>query len=139
MKTLSHKIAYMTVFVAMILLMGERAVPHHHCAEGVACGNLVAEAVHFGYGECDECEDSHSHDQSSEGNCCGDIQFYLRVAKSDLQVDKKTISFNAGCYVLCDLPSMHIVHTICTHCCCYKLKIPDIGASYMALRAPPVA
>ena len=86
MKRGLYKISYMVVLMAMVLLMGTRFIPHHHCASS---DNGTAHAVHFGYNECDSCDNcchQHSHgcDHShSEQQCCNDFQFYLRIYDDD--------------------------------------------------------
>lgn len=142
MKTLLHKIAYFAVLMAFVLLMGERSVPHHHCGEGLACCNHQAGAIHFGYGECEECghgECGHSHEGTDGGICCSESLLYFRMPGSDTQVEKKFIVFNGGCFILPEeIPFMAE-----QLCCCQSLptplEIPDIGIRYMPLRAPPVA
>ena len=63
MKNILRKIAYTSVLMAMALLMGERIVPHHHCDESAIPGNASVGTIHFGYGECEECEHRHNRNE----------------------------------------------------------------------------
>lgn len=136
MKTLFHKTAYLVVLMAMILLMGERLVPHHHCGEG----SHVTETIHFGFGECHECEHAHTEDDHahSEEQCCDDSQPLFRIADGDSNPVKKVLEPCDDSFILPE-PQLLASHTFSSFSCHCRFKIPDRSAPYTALRAPPVA
>ena len=139
MKPLFHRIAYFVVLMATLLLMGERFVPHHHCGEISLYGDIAVTAIHFGYDGCDECAHSHcSHGHShSEEKCCDDSQLLFRHADGDGVSVKKVVYPNSICFVLPELQTLAVNHLSGATFCYSQLKIPDIGAPYAALRAPP--
>ena len=141
MKKILRKIAYMSVLMAMTLLMGERIVPHHHCDESAISGYASAGTIHFGYGECEECEHRHCGDDHthSEEKCCDDSQLLFRIAENGNDLIKKVITFNSSCFILFEQSPLPTAHQHGFYSCYCRLKIPDTGAPYTALRAPPVA
>lgn len=141
MKSPFRKIAYFVVLIAMVLLVGERSVPHHHCGEGTVCCTHQPAAIHFGYGECEECEHGncgHGHN-STEEHCCDDSLLYFRMPGNDTQVEKKYVAFNVSCFLVPEETLSHAVHVCSNHQCFLRLVIPDIGIPNKSLRAPPIA
>ena len=141
MKSLFHRIAYFVVLMAMALLMCERFVPHHHCGEISLYGDITVTAIHFGYDGCEECSHSHcSHGHShSEEKCCDESQLLFRHADGDNLSFKKVVYPSNICFVLPEQQMSVVNHSSGTPSCFSQLKIPDIGAPYAALRAPPTA
>ena len=135
------KISYMVVLLAMIMFMGTRIVPHHHCA------TATDSSVHFGFGDCDGCEHSHGggHDcghndahSHSETPCFSDSQFFLRVYDNDTFIVKKISAFQPAMLLPESLQAY--VPTV------QSVRYSDNEApplikvfSYNSLRAPPVA
>ena len=142
MRTPFHKMAYFAVLMAMMLLMGERLVPHHHCEGCSVSYGSVAETIHFGFGECEECEHAHcghSHDHT-DGDCCDGSQQYFRIADNNVQLDKKPVVPLYSLYLL--QPELQLQspgHTRSYNTFHYRLRIPDVTVLHAALRAPPVA
>lgn len=141
MKRLFLRTAYLVVLMAMTLLMGERIVPHHHCAESPLYGSAAVGIIHFGYGECEECSHHHcDHGHShSEEKCCDESQLLFRIAEDGNDLLKKVITFSGSCFILCEQSLLPTVNAGCYISCYSQQKIPDTGAPYTALRAPPVA
>ena len=138
MKNVSRKIAYLLVLVAMVLLMGEKIVPHHHCVElHTGCCTGV-ERVHFGYGDCEECACEGAGHSHGEERCCDDTQLYLRVQGADVHFEKKYISFNNG-FILPEQIVLSVEDSRVPYISFWHLKIPDVWVPYTGLRAPPVA
>ena len=141
MKRGLYKISYMVVLMAMVLLMGTRFIPHHHCASS---DNGTAHAVHFGYDECDSCDNcchQHSHDcdhSHSEQQCCNDFQFYLRIYDDDNSFVNNI--FNPQPSIALSDIYIFIQPQINEQWFCDDINPPQIRtASSHALRAPPVA
>lgn len=137
MKNLFRNIALSSVLMAMILLMGERIVPHHHCGEGAS----VAGAVHFGYGECSECEHmhhGHSHTHTEE-HCCDDSEYYSRQSSNETEFGKKFLPQPLVCLAVVLLLPIQQPQRASLYSDSYILKIPDRGVCCPSLRAPPVA
>ena len=135
------KISYMVVLLAMIMFMGTRIVPHHHCA------TATDSSVHFGFGDCDGCEHSHGggHDcghndahSHSETPCFSDFKFFLRIYDDDTFIVKKISAFQ---------PAMLLPESLQAYALSVQLVLcsddeipPSIGISpFRSLRAPPVA
>ena len=138
MRNVSRKIAYLLVLVAMVLLMGEKIVPHHHCVELHAGCCTGVESIHFGYGDCEECAGEGSGHSHGEERCCDDTQLYLRVPGADVHFEKKYISFNNG-FILPEQIVLSVEDSHVPYICLWHLKIPDVWVPYTGLRAPPVA
>lgn len=138
MKNISRKIAYLLVLMAMVLLMGERLVPHHHCVELHSGCCTGVENVHFGYGDCEECAGNGAGHSHSEEHCCDDTQLYLRVSGADIHFEKKYISLNSG-FLLPEQILLPVDDSCVPYFFLWHLKIPDVAVLHSALRAPPVA
>ena len=138
MKNVSRKIAYLLVLVAMVLLMGEKIVPHHHCVELHSGCCTGVERVHFGYGDCEECAGEGSGHSHGEERCCDDTQLYLRVPGADVHFEKKYISFNNS-FILPEQIVLSVEDSRVPYICLWHLKIPDVWVPNTGLRAPPVA
>lgn len=137
MKSILRKIAYMLVLIAMVLLMGEMLVPHHHCVEMTA--GVGVESVHFGYGDCKECDGCESEHSHSGDSCCDDTQLYFRSVGEDSHLDKKFLLLSNPFFIQPEQMLSFDSHVCCTYNILYRLKVPDVGASFTSLRAPPVA
>ena len=137
MRTAFRKTAYLFLLVAMTLLLGEKVVPHHHCV-GVwaeCCADI--EGVHFGYGDCEDCDGhdaGHAHD---EEHCCEDTPLYLRASGSDVHVEKRYLVSNDS-FIIPQQPVLPVSDAVADCILLWHLKIPDIRVPYHALRAPPV-
>ena len=138
MKNVSRKIAYLLVLVAMVLLMGEKIVPHHHCVELHSGCCTGVESIHFGYGDCEECAGEGSGHSHGEERCCDDTQLYLRVPGADVHFEKKYISFNNS-FILPEQIVLSVEDSHVPYICLWHLKIPDVWVPNTGLRAPPVA
>ena len=134
---LARKISYISVLVAIIMLMGMRVMPHHHCE----CSTGVISSVHFGFDDCDECthhgcgeEDEHA------GMLCYDASlFYHRFADDDTYIVKKFCT-PLQFFVLWNMPVLADVPTMPLHWCCSgELVPPERSICSFALRGPPVA
>ena len=134
------KLSYIVVLLAMIMFMGTRLVPHHHCA---ISSETLSHTVHFGFGDCEGCEhdrdcehdDTHSH---SETHCFSDSHFFLRVYENDSFVLQKTLAFQPAML----LPEQFklYVPNVQTVWCSADETPPSIRVfSFRSLRAPPVA
>ena len=137
MRTAFRKTAYLFLLVAMTLLLGEKVVPHHHCV-GVwaeCCADI--ESVHFGYGDCEDCDGhdaGHAHD---EEHCCEDTPLYLRASGSDVHVEKRYLVSNDS-FIIPQQPVLPVSDAVADCILLWHLKSPDIRVPYHALRAPPV-
>ena len=137
MRTAFRKTAYLFLLVAMTLLLGEKVVPHHHCV-GVwaeCCADIGS--VHFGYGDCEDCDGhdaGHAHD---EEHCCEDTPLYLRASGSDVHVEKRYLVSNDS-FIIPQQPVLPVSDAVAYCILLWHLKIPDIRVPYHALRAPPV-
>ena len=137
MRTAFRKTAYLFLLVAMTLLLGEKVVPHHHCV-GVwaeCCADIGS--VHFGYGDCEDCDGhdaGHAHD---EEHCCEDTPLYLRASGSDVHVEKRYLVSNDS-FIIPQQPVLPVNDAVADCILLWHLKIPDIRVPYHALRAPPV-
>lgn len=137
MRTAFRKTAYLFLLVAMTLLLGEKVVPHHHCV-GVwaeCCADIGS--VHFGYGDCEDCDGhdaGHAHD---EEHCCEDTPLYLRASGSDVHVEKRYLVSNDS-FIIPQQPVLPVSDAVADCILLWHLKIPDIRVTYHALRAPPV-
>ena len=137
MRTAFRKTAYLFLFVAMTLLLGEKVVPHHHCV-GVwaeCCADIGS--VHFGYGDCEDCDGhdaGHAHD---EEHCCEDTPLYLRASGSDVHVEKRYLVSNDS-FIIPQQPVLPVNDAVADCILLWHLKIPDVRVPYHALRAPPV-
>lgn len=137
MRTAFRKTAYLFLFVAMTLLLGEKVVPHHHCV-GVwaeCCADIGS--VHFGYGDCEDCDGhdaGHAHD---EEHCCEDTPLYLRASGSDVHVEKRYLVSNDS-FIIPQQPVLPVSDAVADCILLWHLKIPDVRVPYHALRAPPV-
>ena len=137
MRTAFRKTAYLFLLVAMTLLLGEKVVPHHHCV-GVwaeCCADI--ESVHFGYGDCEDCDGhdaGHAHD---EEHCCEDTPLYLRASGSDVHVEKRYLVSNDS-FIIPQQPVLPVNDAVADCILLWHLKIPDVRVPYHALRAPPV-
>lgn len=137
MRTAFRKTAYLFLLVAMTLLLGEKVVPHHHCV-GVwaeCCADIGS--VHFGYGDCEDCDGhdaGHAHD---EEHCCEDTPLYLRASGSDVHVEKRYLVSNDS-FIIPQQPVLPVSDAVADCILLWHLKIPDIRVPYHALRAPPV-
>ncbi len=138
MKNVSRKIAYLLVLVAMVLLMGEKIVPHHHCVELHSGCCTGVESIHFGYGDCEECAGEGSGHSHGEERCCDDTQLYLRVPGADVHFEKKYISFNNS-FILPEQIVLSVEDSHVPYICLWHLKIPDVWVPHTGLRAPPIA
>ena len=138
MKNVSRKIAYLLVLVAMVLLMGEKIVPHHHCVELHSGCCTGVESIHFGYGDCEECAGEGSGHSHGEERCCDDTQLYLRVPGADVHFEKKYISFNNS-FILSEQIVLSVEDSRVPYICLWHLKIPDVWVPHTGLRAPPIA
>lgn len=139
MKGLFKKISYLLVLMAVTLFMGMRSMPHHHCC---FASNVMApsHAVHFGFGDCEECEHEHDGDEghSHTGTeCFSESHFYVRVT-DDTYVAKKIHNMQ---------PLTFIQESALTaYPCNVEHYAPDDRnrelcrtVSSISLRAPPVA
>ena len=137
MRTAFRKTAYLVLLVAMTLLLGEKVVPHHHCV-GVwaeCCADIGS--VHFGYGDCEDCDGhdaGHAHD---EEHCCEDTPLYLRASGSDVHVEKRYLVSNDS-FIIPQQPVLPVSDAVADCILLWHLKIPDVRVPYHALRAPPV-
>ena len=137
MRTAFRKTAYLVLLVAMTLLLGEKVVPHHHCV-GVwaeCCADI--DNVHFGYGDCDDCDGhdaGHAHD---EEQCCEDTPLYLRASGNDVHVEKRYLVSNDN-FIIPQQPLLPVSDTVADCLFLWHLKIPDVSVPCYALRAPPV-
>ena len=137
MRTAFRKTAYLFLLVAMTLLLGEKVVPHHHCV-GVwaeCCADIGS--VHFGYGDCEDCDGhdaGHAHD---EEHCCEDTPLYLRASGSDVHVEKRYLVSNDS-FIIPQQPVLPVNDAVADCILLWHLKIPDVRVPYHALRAPPV-
>lgn len=137
MRTAFRKTAYLFLLVAMTLLLGEKVVPHHHCV-GVwaeCCADIGS--VHFGYGDCEDCDGhdaGHAHD---EEHCCEDTPLYLRASGSDVHVEKRYLVSNDS-FIIPQQPVLPVSDAVADCILLWHLKIPDVRVPYHALRAPPV-
>lgn len=137
MRGILKKVSYITVLLTMVLYVGLRIVPHHHCA----CDYV--QKVHLGYGECGEC--SHEHHDGCDDNghdcdaelCCGDTEF-CRCADDDNIVCKKPAVNDFVAFIYTE-----------TGICCRETEpfkpiirddftVPDAHCRSLSLRAPPV-
>lgn len=92
MKGLFKKISYMLVLMAVVLFLGMRSMPHHHCSIESGASAPI-HAVHFGFGGCDDC--AHEHDSEerhthTEGPCFSEYHFFLRITDDSTFIAKKT-------------------------------------------------
>ena len=137
MRTAFRKTAYLFLLVAMTLLLGEKVVPHHHCVGVWAECCVDIESVHFGYGDCEDCDGhdaGHAHD---EEHCCEDTPLYLRASGSDVHVEKRYLVSNDS-FIIPQQPVLPVSDAVADCILLWHLKIPDIRVPYHALRAPPV-
>ena len=138
------KISYMVVLLAMIMFMGTRIVPHHHCATS---SETLLQTVHFGYGDCEGCEHSHNnehncgHDDAhshSEAHCYSDSQFFLRVCDNDSFVVQKTLAFQPA-KLLPELFKVCVPNVQSVWCHAAETPPSIRVLPFRLLRAPPVA
>ena len=137
MRTAFRKTAYLVLLVAMTLLLGEKVVPHHHCVGVWAECSADIESVHFGYGDCEDCDGhdaGHAHD---EEHCCEDTPLYLRASGSDVHVEKRYLVSNDS-FIIPQQPVLPVNDAVADCILLWHLKIPDVRVPYHALRAPPV-
>jgi hypothetical protein len=130
---LARKISYMSVLVAIIMLMGLRAMPHHHCE----CGTGVISTVHFGFDDCAHhgCGEEDEH----TGMLCYDASlFYHRLANDDTFVAKKFCT-PLQFFVLWNMPVQVAVPSMPQLWYCSEEFAPsERDISSLALRGPPV-
>lgn len=139
MKRGIDKISYMLVLVAMIMFMGARIVPHHHCG---ADFGAQQHAMHIGFDDCECC--GHEHQDSDNGHthsgahCFSDSQFFLRLYDDHQFVVKKTFNLQPA-MLLPELPLCFPKQ--CVIAWCQYDTEPPVQRYYTfgALRAPPVA
>ena len=138
MKSMLRKIAYILVLMAFVVLMAEKVVPHHHCAdEHIA----VKATTHFGYGECSECEHSHGCEEHGHDKeqCCDDSEYYSRQGDNGTELCKKFPLQPLVCFAVPSLVPASPQNEKSKEETLYILKIPDRGVRSASLRAPPVA
>lgn len=134
-----RKISLIPVLMAVILFMGMRSVPHHHCSSAV-----YESVVHFGIEECDDCsccngchgesEDNHPHEE-----CFVWDNFLFHIpGDSKCILHIKALSHQQYC-----LPAeiMQLEASLELHCWCepYLFKRSSACAVTATLRAPPFA
>lgn len=97
-RNISDRISYITVLLAMVLYVGLRIVPHHHCL----CNDV--QETHVGFGECGDCHHSHhGEDDASEHRhstlqCCNALQF-CRCSEDEILVEKKSLDYEHTLYI----------------------------------------
>lgn len=139
MRGVVNKVSYLAVLFTMVLYVGLRIVPHHHCdAHSVP-------SIHMGYGACDCscphscCGDSDERNQEQDcGHCCGDAEF-CRAAEDDAPLYKRMAPDNT----LFAIPVENAFISLSEFATYYSLegitRVPDAFFFFHALRAPPVA
>ena len=141
MKRGLDKISYMVVLMAMIMFMGLRIVPHHHC---VISDGAPQRTMHIGFGECEGCghghaDDEHDSDHQHSGkHCLNDSQFFIRLYDDDVLIVKKALNLQPAIVVqkmaICFLGQNADSFSTC------DTKPPQSrSVQFRALRAPPVA
>lgn len=89
MKGFFKKISYSLVLMAVVLFMGVRSMPHHHC--NIGSGTHSPHAVHFGFGDCESCEHEHGCDEERSHTCtpCLSDSHFLRITDDNSFFVKK--------------------------------------------------
>ena len=136
-RNISDRISYIMVLLAMVLYVGLRIVPHHHCL----CNDV--QETHVGFGECGDCHHSH-HDEGDASEhphstlqCCNGLQF-CRCSEDEILVEKKSLDYEHTLYTYVGSDIMYYP-TVLT----VKKQEPPSFASEAhkhssPLRAPPV-
>lgn len=139
-KYITGRLSYIAVLLAMVLCVGLRAVPHHHCG----CSGDAA--IHLGYENC-----SHGHDNGHQSDecghndnsdsgaklCCGQLEF-CRCSNDALYTLKRTL--DSGFILYSSAREGLTADEAAPRYCILerRLFLPNYHSCSTALRAPPV-
>lgn len=131
-----RRISFVAILAATLLLVGLRAVPHHHC-----CSD--GETIHIGLETCEEhgcCTEPSDGEHGCKDNmqCCDDAHYYCRINDDTADAVRLLLPI-----VYCQALQEHLLpvpHLPERRWCEERIFKPDDGFLFSrALRAPPVA